>query len=489
MVGKIISHYKILEKLGEGGMGVVYKAEDTKLDRKVALKFLPPHASLDADANARFQREAKAAAALNHPNIITVYEIGEHEGRAFIVMEYIKGQSLREKMKTATAPLLIDEVINIASQVCEGLVAAHQAGITHRDLKPENIMIATDGRIKILDFGLAKLRGVTKLTADATTLGTISYMSPEQARGEEVDHRTDIWSFGVVLYEMLTGQLPFRGEHEAAMMYSILNEEPQPIASLCVNVPRSLEQIVKKAMQKERSGRYQHMDELLTESKLLKKELDSGTTKQPLPKAKFAQRKKLYLSVGIVVLFLSGFYFLLTWKHKTPEALHKTVAGSPNIDANTVLPYNKVSDYSNYLADFEEEVLNKKLADFELETTIQIAVLLIPTIKPYFDDDRTFATKTFNRWGAGQKFRDNGLFLAIITDDRKVRIATGYGMEIVFTDELCAKILDEHVVPYLKQRKYYEAISECLDQFFLVSRDNMSKLQKEWLFRLKTQKQ
>src|SRR5262245_28697862 len=219
MIGKTVSHYCILEKLGEGGMGVVYKAEDTKLKRTVALKFLSAIA-LGGEDNNRFLREAQAAAALNHPNICTIHEIDEVDSQMFIAMEYLEGQNLREKINAG--PLRIGEAIKLATQIAEGLQVAHEKGITHRDIKSANIMITTKGQapkglVKIMDFGLAKMGGDIHLTKAGMALGTAAYMSPEQARGEVVDQRTDIWAFGVVMYEMLTGQLPFRGEYEAAM--------------------------------------------------------------------------------------------------------------------------------------------------------------------------------------------------------------------------------------------------------------------------------
>ena len=222
MIGKTISHYKILEKLGEGGMGVVYKAQDTKLDRIVALKFLPRNLLCDSEAKARFTHEAKAASALNHTNITTIYEIDEVEGECFICMEYIEGKNLKDRIESA--PLKIAEAIGIALQIAEGLQEAHQKGIIHRDIKSANIMQTTRGQVKIMDFGLAKLAGQTRLTKTGATMGTFAYMSPEQAKGEKVDHRADIWSLGVVIYEMVTGQLPFKSEYEQAIVYSIMNE-------------------------------------------------------------------------------------------------------------------------------------------------------------------------------------------------------------------------------------------------------------------------
>jgi len=266
MIGKTISHYKILEKLGEGGMGVVYLAEDTELDRKVALKFLPPHYSSDSELITRFKREAKAAAALNHPNIITVYEVGEHEGQTFIAMEHVTGDSLRDRMKQQLAS---NESIELISQVCDGLSKAHKADIVHRDIKPENIMIDEDDRVRILDFGLAKLRNVSKLTQTATTLGTLNYMSPEQLQGLEVDARSDIWSVGVVLYEMITGQLPFKGDYEATVSYSILNEEPEPLSRYKAGVSEELQRIVDKALRKDVNTRYQSAADVLADLKSL----------------------------------------------------------------------------------------------------------------------------------------------------------------------------------------------------------------------------
>lgn len=284
MFGKVISHYKILEKLGEGGMGAVYKAEDTKLKRTIALKFLLPQTLGSDEEKIRFIYEAQAAAALSHPNICTIYEIDESEGRSFIAMECIEGRSLKEKIKSG--PLKLDEALDIAIQVAEGLQEAHEKGIVHRDIKPANIMVTTKGQAKIMDFGLAKLGRGTHLTKTGTTLGTIAYMSPEQARGDTVDHRTDIWSLGIVLYEIVAGQLPFKSEYEQAVIYSILNEEPKPLTSFRNEVPLELERIVNKALTKSPDERYQHVDEMLVDLKSLTEELESGVTKTLLTKAK-----------------------------------------------------------------------------------------------------------------------------------------------------------------------------------------------------------
>jgi len=225
-------------------MGVVYKAKDTRLKRTVALKFLPAELTQDEEAKKRFIQEAQAAAALEHPNICTIYEVDEADDQTFISMSYIQGQSLKDKLKDG--PLSIDEAKDIALQLAAGLKEAHERGIIHRDIKPANIMITNKGQTKITDFGLAKLAWGADLTKPSTIMGTVAYMSPEQARGEKVDHRTDIWSFGAMLYEMLSGERPFKSQYDQAVFYSILNEKPEPITSICQNVPRTIEQLIQK---------------------------------------------------------------------------------------------------------------------------------------------------------------------------------------------------------------------------------------------------
>jgi len=249
MIGQTISHYRILEKLGEGGMGVVYKAEDTKLKRTVALKFLPPELTRDKSAKTRFIHEAQAASALQHHNICAIHEIDEtKDGRLFICMDCYDGETLKDRI--ARGPLTIEEAVDIASQVAAGLSKAHEAGMVHRDVKPANIMVTRDGVVKLLDFGLAKLAGQTKVTRTGTTVGTVAYMSPEQAGGKEIDARSDLFSLGAVLYEMLTGTVPFPGDHEAAVLYGIIHAEPDPPASRRREVPEALDGIVMMALQK-----------------------------------------------------------------------------------------------------------------------------------------------------------------------------------------------------------------------------------------------
>ncbi len=273
MIGKTISHYRILEKLGEGGMGVVYKAEDTTLKREVAIKFLPRQIASQVTERERFKIEAKAAAALDHPNIAKTYAIEESDGQMFIVMEFIDGEELKKKV--IREQLSVNCVIDIAAQIAEGLKAAHAKGITHRDIKSSNIMVTESGQVKIMDFGLAKIGDGVQLTKTGTRLGTAAYMSPEQASGELVDHRTDIWALGVVLYEMLTGQLPFRGEYERAVIYAILHEEPDPVTKHRPDISADLAEIVKKALQKNRENRYPSAADLLRDLQRLKQTLNS----------------------------------------------------------------------------------------------------------------------------------------------------------------------------------------------------------------------
>ena len=245
MEGQTLSHYNVLERLGGGGMGVVYRALDTRLDRHVALKFLPPELTRDDEARQRFMQEAKAASALDHPNICTIHEIDSTpDGQLFIAMAFYEGETLSKRI--ARGPLRVADALDLAIQVLQGLAEAHAAGIVHRDIKPANIMLAKSGLVKIVDFGIAKLLGVTGPTQTGTTLGTVSYMSPEQIAGDDADQQSDVWSLGAVLYEMLTGQQPFKGENQWALMNAITNKTPESLSAVSAGIPPDVERLVSK---------------------------------------------------------------------------------------------------------------------------------------------------------------------------------------------------------------------------------------------------
>jgi len=320
MIGKTISHYEILEKLGEGGMGVVYKAEDTKLKRAVALKFLHPYLTRDQETKERFIQEAQAASALDHPNICTVHEIDETkpapadagDEQSFIVMTYYDGETLKEKIKRER--LSLNQVLEIAIQIANGLAGAHEAGIIHRDIKSSNIIITRRNEVKIIDFGLAKLSGQTGISKKGSTLGTAAYMSPEQSQGFHLDHQTDIWSFGVILYEMLSGKLPFDGEFDQVVLFKIVNQNPTPITDLNTGIPIELAEITNKAMSKSLNERYQHSDEILDDLKILKKRMEKSGEIQPLKPVKRKSPNKRYnkilLPLGIVIFLVIGFFLV-----------------------------------------------------------------------------------------------------------------------------------------------------------------------------------
>ena len=259
MIDKTVSHYKFISQVGQGGMGVLYLAEDLELNRKAVLKFLPPDMMNDPETNLRFKREAQSAGSLSHPNIVTIYDVGVYENKTFIAMEYVEGKTLRELINSDE--LTIERITDISIQICEGLNEAHSKGITHRDIKPENILIDEKGKVKIVDFGLAKIKNVSRgITKQDSTVGTLKYMSPEQIRNQSVDHRSDIWSFGVILYEMITGKYPFKGEHDASLFYSIINQIPEPLARYKANIGEGFQRLIDKSLDKDPETRYQHID-------------------------------------------------------------------------------------------------------------------------------------------------------------------------------------------------------------------------------------
>ena len=343
-------HYKITDVLGEGGMGVVYKAEDTKLKRMVALKFLPPHVSLDPEAKERFIHEAQAASALDHHNICTIYEIGESEdGQMYMAMALYEGETLQEKI--GRGPLPLEEAADIAQQIAGGLARAHEKDIIHRDIKPANIMITSDGIVKILDFGLAKISGRTKLTREGTTLGTVAYMSPEQVRGEAVDKRSDIWALGVILYEMITGKIPFEAEFEQAIMYSIVNEEPKPVGK---DVPEEVQDIITGTLRKDPEKRFQSIDEIIIRLKKLKGISESSAERSG--KKSFAdlfKKPKIVISASMVIILLIIIALIPWYQLRERQQAKELLPRIENLvkDRNYFAAYQLALEAEKYLQD------------------------------------------------------------------------------------------------------------------------------------------
>ncbi len=401
MIGKTISHYKIIEKIGEGGMGVVYKAEDLKLNRAVALKFLPVHLVEDVNTKARFIHEAKATAVLQHPNIAVIYDLIESKDKTVIVMEYLEGETLAQKIKLqkANLKLILDWAIGIA----DGLAAAHEKDITHRDIKPENIMITATGVTKIMDFGVAKLRGTPTLTEPGTRIGTVDYAAPELVMRDKSDHRSDIFSFGVVLYELLTGQRPFQGDHDAAVVYAIVNEVPKPMTHFRKDISMALERLVMNMLEKKIDRRYPSCNELLADLQELKrnmiaipvsegkaekskkqmlnlqfskKEFVYGKIKERLSRTKIKGRSRFYIYGGVIILLILLILTKLQW----------FTEGNEVIDSIAVLPLENLS------ADPAEEYFADGMTDALISNLAKIGGLNVisrTSVMPYKDTDKS----------------------------------------------------------------------------------------------------
>ncbi|HTK82605.1 MAG TPA: protein kinase [Bacteroidota bacterium] len=508
MIGQTISHYKILEKLGEGGMGVVYKAQDTKLDRTVAIKFLPLHLSASEENKTRFIQEAKSTAALNHPNILHVHEIDEENGNSFFVMEFVEGKTLKSTISGLKSGEGIParQALDWTIQIAQGLKAAHDKSIIHRDIKPENIMLTKDEQPKIMDFGIAKLKSGSGFTKTGMSLGTLSYMSPEQAQGVPADLRTDIWSLGVVLYEMLTTDLPFKAEHEAGLQYLIVNEEPPAPSILDRRIPHQIDSVVKKMLTKDRNKRYENMDALIKSLQEVRGDLDKTGSKDKkkalavLPIENISSDKENeYFGVGLTDELIANLSRLTTirvvprtiimqYRGTTKDA--KTIGrelGVRYLLAGSVRKYQDDLRITIELMDIEEEeqvwagTYKGKLADvfdFQEQVSKQIVealmVKLTPTEKVVLTKRSTENTEAFDCYLRAREFlyrrTKSSLQFAIQLFQRAIQLDTRYAPAYAGLGEAYAELhydfdtkeiwIDKAIESSLKALMYDSTVSE-----------------------------
>ncbi len=449
MIGQIIAHYKILEKLGEGGMGIVYKAQDTKLNRIVALKFLPHHLANGTTEQSRFLQEAQAAAILNHPNICVIHDVREEEGKQFIVMEFVEGATIRETFQKGL--IKIDTAIDYAIQIAEALEEAHSKGIVHRDIKADNIMINSKNQIKVMDFGLAKLKGSLKLTRTSSTVGTLAYMAPEQMQGGDVDPRSDIFSFGVLFFEMLSGRLPFRGEHEAAMMYSIINEDPENIQKYLPDAPAELSFLLKTALEKNPDDRFQHMSDIVRDLRRLKKQssrinrpaysgeyqkleankIQSSDEQQKIVEPK--SRKKIFIyggvGIGLLSLIIIGFIIFSSSENIPFSSIQfSRITSTGKIQSAAISPDSRYISYSQ----FDKGKYSLWVKQLATSSNIQIKPQQDNYIgDPIFSDDGNFI---FYRM-SDEKTSENSLYKIPVLGGNPIKILSNVQGPITFSPD------------------------------------------------------
>ena len=474
--GEMIAHYRIIEKLGEGGMGIVYKAEDTILKRLVAIKFLPLTLTKNKQANERFITEAQSASALDHPNICTIYDINETEdGKLYMVMAYYRGETLQKKI--SRGPLEFNEATHIAIQIAQGLAKAHAKGIVHRDIKPANIIVTLDMVVKILDFGVAKLERGSELDEEGSSFGTLIYMSPEQAQGAVVDDRADIWALGVLTYEMLTAQFPFKGDYEQALVYSILNEEPEPVSNLRVDIPGEFEHLINKALVKNPKARYQHMLDMLLDLRKIKESLQKSHTADV---AETVKQKKSFKTIALItttlllIIFLTIFIFLIP-RHGIMNKKSILILPLQNLDASAEHVYfsngitedlitqiSKIKDLKviSFKASKEYQNSEKNLKD--IAEDLQVRNILQGSIRRQ-DDEVRITVKLFDveseeiLWAESYDRNLNDIFL--IQSEVANKIASSLEVQLSPEEEAdLVNIYTEDLTAYdyyLKGREYY----------------------------------